>query len=204
MHRLIVSCLALCAFLACQPAGLVAEEAAETPTQVVTRLQNDVVEVMKKGSELGYKGRFEKLSPVVSSTHDIVGMGQLTVGRHWKSWTKDQKKQFVKLFKQLSIANYASRFGKYGGEKFEVQNEQKGKRAVIVRSTITKSDGDKIQLDYFLRDKKGKWRIVNIRADGVSEVSAKKATYGKILASQGFPALLDKLRAAIKKLEAKS
>ena len=191
MHRLIVSCLALCAILACQPAGLVAEEAAETPSQVVTRLQNDVVEVMKKGSELGYKGRFEKLSPVVSSTHDIVGMGQLTVGRHWKSWTKDQKKQFVKLFKQLSIANYASRFGK-------------GKRAVIVRSTITKSDGDKIQLDYFLRDKKGKWRIVNIRADGVSEVSAKKATYGKILSSQGFPALLDKLRASIKKLEAKS
>ena len=103
----------------------------------------------------------------------------------------------------MSIANYANRFKSFGGESFARAGEKKLKSAVLVRSTLTKSNGDKISLDYFLRQVKGKWRIVNIRADGVSELSTKKSEYGKILSgSGGYDALIDKIRAKVRELEA--
>lgn len=176
-------------------------QANETPKQVITRLQDRVLVIWRQGATLGYQGRLEMLAPLIASTHDLTGMAQLAVRRAWKGWSLEQKKRYVKVFRQLSIATYASEFGKYAGETFAFRDEQKVKSSIVIRTTLTKSSGEKNQLDYFLRLVKNRWRVVNLRVDGISELSSKQSSYGKTLSGQGFPALLEQIRSKIRRLE---
>ena len=66
-----------------------------------------------------------------------------------------------------------------------------------------RANGDKNKLDYFLRKVKGKWRIVTVSADGISEFASEQSAYTEILSRQGFPALLERMRAKIRQLESK-
>jgi phospholipid transport system substrate-binding protein len=171
----------------------------ETPQQVISRLQDRVIEVWKQGAALGYAGRFEQLAPHITSTHDLTGMAQLTVRKAWRDWSLDQKRQFVREFRKVSIAQYASKFGKYEGQAFAFRGEQEVKSNVVIQTTLTKPGGEKKLIDYFLRSVKGKWRIVNVRIDGISELSTKQSAYGKALSRGGFQALLELVRSDIRR-----
>ncbi len=173
----------------------------ETATQLVARLQSKLLTVMQRAKQLGFEGRRKELGPIIRETHYIAAIARLTVSRYWKNLTKDQQKLLVKTFGDLSVANYASKFDGFNGERFARVAEKKSGKSTIVRTTITKTNGKKHTLDYTLRQVKGKWRILNITADGVSDLATKKAEYGSVMGSGGFNALINKLRAQIKRYE---
>jgi len=54
-----------------------------------------------------------------------------------------------------------------------------------------------VQLDYVLQEEAGRWRIVNVVANGVSDLSLKRADYGSIMKKQGFDLLVEKLEAQV-------
>jgi len=173
----------------------------QTATQVVARLQDALLGVMREAKTLGFAGRRARLDNVVRETHYIAAIARLTVRRHWKSLSKAQQRALVKTFGDLSVANYAARFDGYSGERFTRTKEEMSGKSTIVRTLLTKSDGGTVRLDYTLRKIKGRWRILNITADGVSDLSTKQAEYGSVIGRSGFPALLAKLREQIHRYE---
>jgi phospholipid transport system substrate-binding protein len=68
---------------------------------------------------------------------------------------------------------------------------------ILVQSQLIKSEGGQVQLDYRLHHTAGQWRIVNIIAEGVSDLALKRADYSAFLKSNGFEALLKKLNEKI-------
>jgi phospholipid transport system substrate-binding protein len=48
-----------------------------------------------------------------------------------------------------------------------------------------------------LRETKDGWRIINIMANGVSDLALKRVEYRSILERDGFPALIDMLKKKI-------
>ena len=40
------------------------------------------------------------------------------LGRHWKTATKEQRKEYRAIFVEFIVRVYASRFDSYGGEQF--------------------------------------------------------------------------------------
>ena len=64
---------------------------------------------------------------------------------------------------------------------------------ILVQSYLIKSDGGQVQLDYLLHRTGNQWRIVNIIAEGVSDLALKRADYSAFFKSKGFDALLKKL-----------
>jgi phospholipid transport system substrate-binding protein len=170
------------------------------PTEVVTRLQTTLLEVMK-APDLGYRQRYERLATVVGETHHLAGSAQITMRRHWSSLTDDQKRQFVQRWHDLSIARYASNFDGWAGERFQVVEERPTGQSRLVRTVIVKSDGKRVALDYDLRQVDGRWRILNITADGVSDLATKQAEYASLMASGGFAAVLAAVDAQIRKQE---
>ena len=65
---------------------------------------------------------------------------------------------------------------------------------VLVRSRIVKGKDEVARLDYVLRETKDGWRIINIMANGVSDLALKRVEYRSILERDGFPALIDMLK----------
>lgn len=66
-----------------------------------------------------------------------------------------------------------------------------------VRTRLVRPGDEAVQLDYVLQEEAGRWRIVNVVANGVSDLSLKRADYGSIMKKQGFDLLVEKLEAQV-------
>ena len=172
--------------------------AADTAVNVVESLHDELLIVMKKAHKLGYAGRYQRLVPTVTASYDFPYISKVVVGRYWRSFTAEQKSQFIEIFSKLSIATYANRFDGYSGEHFKTISEDELKRGHrLVKTVLIKASGEKIQLDYILHPKKEQWRIINVIAEGVSDLSLKRADYTSYLKRYSFDALLEKLKEKI-------
>ncbi len=176
--------------------------AKETPSAVVERLQSALLDTMKEGEKLGYQGRFDKLAPVIKSTHSFPVVARVALGKNWGTLSDQQKASFLEAFTTLAVASYASNFDKFGGEKFKTVSEKPTERGqVLVRTVLTAGDGQEHKLDYVMEKKEEAWQIINVVADGVSDLALKRAEYESILAKEGFDGLMQKLTQKINDLK---
>ena len=174
---------------------------AEGPSDVVKRLQESLLTVMKDADKLGYQGRYDTLEPVVLASHDIPFVVKIAVSKkYWMTFDEGQRTKLEVIFRHLSIAAYAGRFDGYSGEQFTVVSEKglpRGKR--LVETRFTKSDGEELQFNYVLRQVDGHWRIINITVDGISDLALKRAEYMSLMKNEGYPALIKKMEEQIRK-----
>ena len=52
-------------------------------------------------------------------------------------------------------------------------------------------------LNYLLRQTNGQWRIMNVVAQGVSDLSLKRADYTAVIKTEGFDSLINRLEKKI-------
>lgn len=169
---------------------------------VVDKLQSALLSAMKGGASLGYQGRYNLIAPTVRSSFDFRTISRIVMGRYWSKLTDDQKKTFTETFTQLSIATYASQFDSFSGEQFKELGEDKLRDGrVVVRTEIVESSGKSTKLDYLLNRSNGNWHIINVVADGVSDISLKRAEYAAVMSSNGFDDLLNKIKGKIAQYE---
>lgn len=175
-----------------------AAEQDPTASQVIEDLQSQLLHVMKQADDLGYQGRYERLALTVNGSHNLPMLARVSVGRNWKQLDEQQKQNLIDTFSRLSIATYAHQFDGYSGEVFEIVSEEDASRGdKIVRTLLIKQDGEEVHLDYILRRNKNDWLIINVIADGVSDLALKRSEYSAILRREGFDTLIDKLNAKI-------
>ena len=171
---------------------------------VVDNLHAALLEIMQNAKTLGFIGRREKIAPVIERSFDLPFITRFTLGRYWTDLSAEQQKTVVETFSRWTIANYAARFNGYSGEQFEtISNESARRDRELVRTVLdVRTDpGEKITLDYLLHETGDKWRIINVIANGVSDLSLKRADYGAVLKSDGLDTLIAKLNDQIREFE---
>lgn len=157
--------------------------AAPTPDAAVERLLDGLVEVAAEHGDEPVEVRYDALLPIVTSTHDLPYIAELTIRREWRELTDEQRERFVDAFVRLSVMTYASRFGALERGMFELgDSEPPADGRAVVRATLTTRDGDEIPFEYVLHEADGGWKIVNILADNVSDLALKRAEYRRLLA----------------------
>jgi phospholipid transport system substrate-binding protein len=173
------------------------------PQQVVNHLQESLIKSMREGGKLGYRGRFELLAKAVDQTHDLDFIARTTLGSNWTQLSAEQQRIFTDVFRKLSIGTYAGWFKSHEGERFEfIEQQDMPRDQVMVRTRFVQSGGEPpVRFDYVLRQTKDGWRIVNVLADGVSDLALKRVEYRAILQRDGFQALIDMLKDKIAQTE---
>lgn len=169
---------------------------AETTTakKVVEDFQAVIIQTMKQGKDLGYEGRFNLLKEPVANSHDLIKIARIVVGREWEKLTSEQKNTLVDVFSRLSIASYAHNFKEFNGESFKFDSEEEtGRGGVIIHSYLMIPDDKDVKFDYMLKKKGDNWKIINIIANGVSDLALKRSEYTTILQREGFDALIAKI-----------
>lgn len=174
------------------------EQSHSKARQIVEKFQDDLIAVMKNGKTLGYSGRYDKLKESVSNSHDLSKIARIVVGKEWEKLTVPQQQQLSDVFSKLSIASYAHNFKDYSGESFTFETEEETKLGGAVIHTILNIPDDKpVKFDYMLKEKGDSWRIINIIANGVSDLALKRSEYTTILQREGFDALIAKINEKI-------
>lgn len=170
--------------------------------KVVSELHQTLLHVMQNAKTLGYQGRFDRLYPVISQIFDTPLIVQVILSRYWKGLNKLQQQNFIDLFRHLSVATYASRFDAFNGEHFnEVSRQELRKGRLLIKTELLRPDDDTVHLDYLMHEKDGKWYIISVIADGVNDLSLKRAEYGSVIKDKGFEGLTKEIRTKIRNME---
>ncbi len=178
-------------------AGASAAAEPAPPSATVEKLHATLLEMMQDGTTLGYEGRVERIEPVLDETFNFETIGRIVTGRHWKTLPTGKRDAFLSTFRQLSTATYADNFSSFGGEAFKTLGEEIKKEACLVRTQIVKADDSTVSLNYVLNKTGEQWRIVNVIAEGVSDLALKRSEYGAVITNEGIDALIAKLEAKI-------
>ncbi|MBI4005714.1 MAG: ABC transporter substrate-binding protein [Gammaproteobacteria bacterium] len=182
-------------FIACS-------QAEETDaTFVVEELHTALLNVMQKAESLDFQGRYDTLAPVIQSRFDIPLIAKVVLSRYWNELDQQKQNSFIELFRRLSIATYASRFDDYTGESFKtISVEQLKKGRQLIKTELISPDSEPVRLDYLMHSIEGKWYIISVIADGVNDLSLKRAEYATIINERGFENLIVEIEKKIKEL----
>lgn len=178
---------------------LLTPASAQTTAPAVHRIETfyaTLVDAMRRGPQLGMKGRYQVLAPVIDATFDLPTMIKFIVGPGWTSMPETDHKALTDAFRRMTIANYASNFDKFNGEKFTVEPNVLTKGSdIFVQSNLVPSDGKPIPFNYRMRQAPdGTWKVIDVNLNGyVSELATRRSDFSATLASGGAPALVSKL-----------
>jgi len=175
----------------------------EPASAVVKNLYSHLTETMKQGEKLGFEGRYKKLEPVIKESFNLPLMARFAAGPAWREAGPEDREKLIESFSEFSIANYASRFKKFDGEKFTVLGEKPASGGGVIVETTLEPAGEKpVVLNYLLRkDEKGRLRIVDVFLDAsISELATRRSEFGAIIKREGWPALISSLEEKTRKM----
>jgi len=169
------------------------QTAAETtPTEEIQKYYDVLYDTWQRADELGFRGRFELLEPVVRETFNMTYIAEFTIGRYWKTLTEEQKAALIEAVTRLSAATYASRFDEYSGERFVILDQKETKRGdLIVLTNIIDAKGKPVDINYLMRRSDSSWRIVDVHLKGtISELATRRSEYTSVMKREGFDGLI--------------
>jgi phospholipid transport system substrate-binding protein len=174
--------------------GPAANATSPGPTEVIRQFYAELQNVMQHAAQLGAKGRYQKLEPIVHRLFDVPYMAKLSIGPSWAKLAADQKRRAAQAYGRYVTALYTTRFDGYSGERFEVLGEQQIKHGTMVKTRIVKSNGEPVSINFVLHDNDHAWQTRDIYLDSaISELATRRSEFSAVLRTSGIDALIDSL-----------
>jgi phospholipid transport system substrate-binding protein len=183
--------------------GAAADVATDSPTATIASLQQALVALPREQPKATVEERYRALEPVVVATHDLPYIAEFALRRQWSSLAAADRERFIAAFQRLSVTTYAARFGNVAADAFRPIEEGAPDAAGRVQvTTAIKRDGQPdVSFEYLLQRNGESWKIINIVADGVSDLALKRAEYQRLFASGGIEGVIAELEQQADRLE---
>lgn len=134
-------------------------------------------------SESAKKAEFSKL---LRDSFDLDTIGRFALGTSWRRASEAQRKEYMGLFRQMVVDVYSARFGEYKGQKFVTRgNRSLDEKDTLVNSFIVPPDGPEVQVDWRVRYKDGRYRIVDVIVEGVSMSVTQRSDFAAVIRRGG-------------------
>lgn len=178
--------------LAVSVLGLPGQAQAADAATVIRQFNDRLIEVMKTGARLGFKGRVEKLRPAILDVYDMKGMTANTLGTAAAKLTSEESTKLVDAYTAFSVATYASQFTAWDGERFDLgETRPSTGGSVIVASWIVPRSGNPTAIDYVMREVDGKWKVIDVLYEGtISQVAVRRSEFTSIFRNDGLAGLM--------------
>ena len=127
---------------------------------------------------------------------DIPGIGQFVLGRYWRTATPQQQQEFLGLFQEYLVRAYSTRLAEYGGEPFHVTGARPNGDESVVTSEVIRTNGSRIEIDWYLIGGVGHYKITDVYVGGVSMKVTERDEFASVIQRNGgrVAALIAQLR----------
>lgn len=164
----------------------VSSDALQTDAEkFIDQMANEAIGFLSNGSlnNTQKKARFKKL---LKSKYDMATIGRFALGRYWRTASAGEKKEYQALFEKMIVEVYSRRFGEYEGQVLEVRSSRKdSERDVTVQSFIVPDSGPEIQVDWRVRKKDGRYRVIDVVVEGVSMALTQRSEFASVIQRGG-------------------
>lgn len=187
---LLLALLALAPPAAAAPASAADQTAArravdETVKEVLTVLRNgDLVLAQKR----------ERIENIAYERFDFEVISKLVLARNWRRMSAQQRTDFETEFKRHLSVTYGDNLDRYSEETVKVTDTRPENNGdVTVRSRIL-GRGEPIPVDYRLRERKGRWYVIDVIIENVSLLSNFRSQTQEVIQAEGPDGLIRMLR----------
>ncbi len=169
----------------------------------VIELHDALLVNMQTAESVNFSDRYMKIEEVINRRFDTPLIAKVILGRNWKSLDQQSQERFIDLFNQLTITTYVSRFDSFNDQSFNITSiEPMKKNRFLVKSKIERKDDEAVSLDYIVHENGTAWKIISVIANGVNDLSLKRAEYAAVIKDSQFSGLLTNIETKIAELKA--
>ncbi len=137
----------------------------------------------------------EEIEQIANQHFAFATIAKLSLGRGWRDFSPEQRDEYVQLFRIFLAQRYGTQLDRYSGEEVTVLGERPEPRGdMSVHTELIRPTGDRIRVDYRLRQYDGSWRIIDVTIEGVSLVGSFRSQFREVLKNGGPQALIEQLR----------
>jgi phospholipid transport system substrate-binding protein len=158
-------------------------EAAEDPRGFINALGTRAIEVL--GPSVPAQQRLARFRELFRNDFDIPGIGQFVLGRYWRAASPQEQQEFLGLFQEYIVQAYSARLGQYGGAPFRVTGSRQSGNEIVVTSEIDRPGGAPIQVDWFLINVGGAYKITDVYVGGVSMKVTQRDEFASVIQRNG-------------------
>jgi phospholipid transport system substrate-binding protein len=185
----IVAVLGLLVLAGAAPVG------AASPTETVQAYTEAVIKVLEDPVLKDQtQERREAVRKVAIEVFDVEETARRALGRHWQARTPAERQEFVQLFTDLLANSYLSKIDLYGGERVRLVDEKLDGANAVVRTRVVTRQGTEVPVEARMHRRGERWLIYDVVVENVSLVSNYRSQFDRIIRTQSFDELLQRLR----------
>lgn len=177
------------------PSTGTATERVRTTVDEVIRILSD--KEMKEPAR--HQERRKLLETVIWNRFDDREMGRRALAAQWAKLNEAEREEYVRLFRSFLTDAYADKVEGYAGEQVQYLGERLEGSYAEVRTKLL-SEKTTYPMEYRLLEKNGDWVVYDIIVDGISLVRNYRGQFERIIHTESYAALLDKLRKKSKEI----
>ena len=150
-------------------------------TYVMTMTKNAIdtltsQSISQQEKELQFGQLFDK-------NFDVPSISRFVLGKYWKQASTDQKKKFIKTFRDYVVKTYSSRFNEYSGEQLQLLNteNESNPKIFLVHTALEREDAPIIKVDWRIGKKKDRFVILDIIIEGISLAITQRSEFVSVI-----------------------
>lgn len=170
----------------------------------IRTLADEATSVLGKKNGSTLAEREAKFSSVLRDNFAMDKIGRFAAGRYWRQMSRDERRDYQKLFTERMLKSYAIRFGGYSGKSLRILKTVKaGKKDSLVRTVIenTKNGKQLVRVDWRVRRVTDNNKIIDILVEGVSMLATLRAEFTSVIKRDGIEGLFSTLRTQLNQLK---
>lgn len=178
--------------------GHPSSSAAQSPEQFVGALGEEAIRVLGDPA-LSADQRTAEFRRLLEKGFNMPLIGQLVLGRHWRTATEEQRAEYLKLFEDFIVTTYSVRLGQYNGETFKIAGARAAPDTTgdtLVTTEIIRPSGPPVRVDWRVRKAGDSLKVVDVIAEGISMLITQRDEFAAVIQNSGgkVDALIDRLR----------
>lgn len=147
---------------------------------------------------------FEKVARVkrlVTDIADVRGAAAEALEHHWDARTPAERDEFTWLFSELLerglVARLAGTVSPVNGIVMSWRGETRVGDEAKVMTVVEARDGRKINVEYRMIERRGRWLVRDVIVDGVSTIENYRSQFKRVLRQGSYAGLVAQLRAKL-------
>ncbi|HEY1723520.1 MAG TPA: ABC transporter substrate-binding protein [Magnetospirillaceae bacterium] len=187
LSRRAFAAFTFCAALCLGIAGARADDAATAnDAQNFIHGMADKALVLVNDKNLSDKDRADRFKDLFVQAFDIPEVGKFVLGRHWKTASPTQQKDFIESFEDFTVLTWSTRFKDYSGVSFEIEGSSPADEGYwVVDSLVKRAQGEPLHLGWRIHKVDGAWKITDILVEGVSMALTQRQDFASAIQSSG-------------------
>ncbi len=154
----------------------------QTASEFISDLSTEASNILS--SKLSEEEKIEQLKKIGQNSVDIDGVGFYTLGKHRKTLTEAQKKQYKELFRNYFLKSFSGRLVGYSDAKIAVLSEEvkNEKYTIVFSKLIGTSERPEVKIDWRVYTKDPENPLIrDLIIEGLSLARTQKEEFNSII-----------------------